>query len=138
MLIELLILGIVAVMAFIAGKTWGQYQLIKQMMDCLTPSELESVRQAVIEERSADSDETRVETISSLIKATVVPLKKETIDSRLFLYRSDDGSFVCQGDTLKDAASTFHDMFPQRVGRIEGDGDVVYIIGGVLTSDNKS
>lgn len=135
MLIELIILTIAIVGAFILGKTWGQYQLIKQMMDCLTPAELESVRQAVIEERVAggDNGEARAETIGTLVKTTVIPLKGETIDSRFFLYRADDSSFVCQGDTPKEAASVFGALHPQRVGRIEADGTVMYIIGGVIT-----
>lgn len=143
MLIELylVILVLAVILAFILGKAWGQFQLIKQMIDCLSPQELNTLKQLVVEERMMNAEpehQLRQNLVNDIVATTFIDLKSESVSDTVLLYRAEDNSFVCQGDSMEDAARNFSKQYPKRIARIHSNDKVLFFINGSISSDGTT
>lgn len=59
--------------------------------------------------------------VSDIMEELVIDLEIERVDEQYFLYKKDDGQFVCQADTLSALAESFSlQMGVDRIGRVTG------------------
>ena len=120
--------------AFYCGMRYGEYKLVKTMMDMMTDeerSELEDLAHKI----KADLENKGINGVSvhSVDEEDVIEVKHEIVNGSHFFYKNDD-TFMCQGTTFETAAEQLAKMIKSHeVGVINHtDGSTSLIIENKL------
>jgi len=132
--LEIVELVIFAGIVFYCGMKFAEWRLIKAMLDLLSPEEREELRKSVakIEEDDAQDRPGKIESFTFWEK-DVININHEVVGEIHIFYR-DDGTFLCQGISLEDAAKKFAEASKTpKLGLVTtSTGKKMAVINGVL------
>jgi hypothetical protein len=120
--------------AFYCGMRYGEYKLVKTMMDMMTDEERDELEELAHKiKRDLEGKGIRDVQVHQVDEEDVVEVKHEVVDGAHFLYKNGD-TFMCQGTTFETAAEQFAKMIKRHeVGVIKHtDGGTSLIIENTL------
>jgi PHP family Zn ribbon phosphoesterase len=120
--------------AFYCGMRYGEYKLVKTMMDMMTPDELDELEEIAHKiKRDLESKGIKDVQVHQVDEEDIVEVKHEVVGPAHIFYKNGD-TFMCQGNTFETAAEQFAKMIKKHeIGVIKHtDGGTSLIIENKL------